>query len=54
MAVTLQEAKQARKRHHPGKELLAGKWGNVEYSWVKPPSQGNGNEVLDATDSPLL
>lgn len=24
MAVTLQEAKQARKRHHPGEELLAG------------------------------
>lgn len=54
MAVTLQEAKQARKRHHPGEELLAGMWGNVEYSWVKPPPQGNGDEDLDAAHSPLL
>lgn len=54
MEVTLQEAKKARKRHHPGKELLAGRWGNEEYFWVKPPSQGNGNEDLDAAHSPLL
>ncbi|KAI6065220.1 Non-homologous end-joining factor 1 [Aix galericulata] len=51
-AVTLQEAKQARKRHHSGEEILGASWGRVGHPLGEPPSPENGSGDLEDAEGP--
>uniref|UniRef100_A0A8B9CYM3 Non-homologous end-joining factor 1 n=1 Tax=Anser brachyrhynchus TaxID=132585 RepID=A0A8B9CYM3_9AVES len=52
-AVTLQEAKQARKRHRSGEELLDARRGRVGHPLGEPPSPENGSGDLGGGSPPL-